>query len=119
MTSPKTPRRKAPPPPARPEPLSYATMAPEERARRQAIMDQILAKHERETGERTWLKEHRTKLIEEVKAWEDCETIRRYVAMVDARIQESGPTPGEYAKWRDDALRVADMLDPVKRRLST
>lgn len=98
-------------------PLSYETMAPEERARRQAIMDKILAKHERATRASAWLKERRPKLLEEVKAWDDCVLIRRYVETLDKHIAESGHAPEGFEAWRADALKVAEMLDPVKLRL--
>lgn len=99
------------------EPLTYANMAPEERARRQAIMDTILAKHERETRSWAWLKELRPRLMDEVKAWEDCELIRRYVAMLDARIASGQEAEAEYEKWRADALKAADALDPTNKRV--
>ncbi|WP_298011711.1 hypothetical protein [uncultured Aquabacterium sp.] len=99
------------------EPLTYANMTPEERARRQAIMDMILEKHARETRASAWLKEQRPKLLNEVKAWEDSVLIRNYVAMLDQRAADGGEAVEGFEAWRTDALKVADALDPTQLRV--
>ena len=98
-------------------PLTYASMTPEERARRQAIMDTILEKHERETAARAWFKGKHKFLAEEVEAWDLADRIRRYVAALDERITQGAMPADGYALWRDDSLKVADMLDPSSKRL--
>lgn len=108
---------KTPAPPPR-QPLTYAGLDPMERARRQAIMDEILAKHERETVTRQLLKERRAQLETEVEAWHHASRIRTYVAELDALIAQGALPNGEYASWRADALSVADAIDPVWKRLN-
>lgn len=109
-----------PPPSKAPyRPLTYATMDPEERARRQAIMDTILAKHERESAERKWLSGRQEALVKEAQAWEQAQQIRRYVATLDERIVQGAQPVEGYATWREESLKVADMLDPTRKHLIT
>lgn len=98
-------------------PLTYASMTPEERARRQAIMDTILEKHERETAARAWFKGRHKFLAEEVEAWDLAGKIRAYVAALDARIKGGAQPAEDYSTWREDSLKVADMLDPSSKRV--
>ena len=59
----------------------------------------------------------RKELVSQAEGWNKAEQIRKYVATVDVRVKakliSKAKLPGQYTKWRDWALAVADSYDPI------
>ncbi len=89
-----------------------------EREERERARQEAEAQMKQEKQQKKLAAENRDALLTEVKRWRQAESIRRYVADLDAKLQLAGlQATAAHSEWRSWALSVASFLDNSHRRL--